>query len=185
MTALRHTLALPFVQALALALVLAAALILPAPSAAAQERREVPDFAVFGEAGPARLAQVENFVDAFKTVWSDQDAAALAALHTADTEWINAYARMFRGRDALEAFLRDRLFPEFNPAVSVEETLNMRTISIRFIGDDAAVVHMYTDGHRGASRNAGEDARRTHLHLVLADTPDGWRIAHTAIMDAR
>ena len=40
----------------------------------------------------------------------------------------------------------------------------MRPISIRFIGDDA---------------------RRSHLHLVLADTPEGWRIAHTAIMDAR
>jgi uncharacterized protein (TIGR02246 family) len=172
-------------QTLAVLLILAAALILPAPSVAAQDRREVPDFAVFGEVGPERLTQVQDFIDAFKAAWSTQDAATLAGLHTADTEWINAYARMFRGRDALETFLRDRLFPEFNPAVSVEETLNMRTISIRFIGDDAAVVHMYTDGHRGASRNAGADARRTHLHLVLAGTPGGWRIAHTAIMDAR
>lgn len=156
-----------------------------APSAGAQERREVPGFAVFGEGAPGAQGEIDAFIADFKSAWSSQDAAALAALHTADTEWINAYARMFRGRDALETFLRDRLFPEFNPAVSVEETLNMRTISIRFIGTDAAVVHMYTDGHRGASRNAGEDARRTHLHLVLADTPDGWRIAHTAIMDAR
>ncbi len=156
-----------------------------APSAGAQERREVPGFALFGEAAPGAQGEIDAFIADFKSAWSSQDATALAALHTADTEWINAYARMFRGRDALETFLRDRLFPAFNPAVSVEETLNMRTISIRFIGTDAAVVHMYTDGHRGASRNAGEDARRTHLHLVLADTPDGWRIAHTAIMDAR
>lgn len=156
-----------------------------APSAGAQERREVPGFAVFGEAAPGARAEIDAFIAAFKSAWSSQDAAALAALHTADTEWINAYARMFRGRDALETFLRERLFPAFDPAVSAEEAQNMRTISIRFIGTDAAVIHMYTDGHRGASRNAGEDARRTHMHLVLAATPDGWRIAHTAIMDAR
>jgi len=171
--------------ALPLVCLLAAVFALPPAPASAQERREVPEFAVFGDGTQQNVASVEAFIASFKLAWSSQDAAALAALHTADTEWINAYARMFRGREALETFLRDRLFPEFNPAVSVEETLNMRTISIRFIGDDAAVVHMYTDGHRGASRNAGEDARRTHLHLVLAGTPEGWRIAHTAIMDAR
>ena len=66
-----------------------------APSAGAQERREVPGFAVFGEAAPGARAEIDAFIAAFKSAWSSQDAAALAALHTADTEWINAYARIF------------------------------------------------------------------------------------------
>lgn len=165
------------------ALLLAASL--TAAPAVAQERREVPEFAVFGTPDGQAAAALDETLDAFRTAWSAEDAAALAALHTADTEWINAYARMFRGREALEAFLRDRLFPDFPPGTSAEEAANMRTISLRFIGQDAAVAHLYTDGRRGASRNAGEDARRTHIHLVFAATPEGWRIAHTAIMDAR
>ena len=40
-------------------------------------------------------------------------------------------------------------------------------------------------GERGPSRNAGEEMRRTHLHLVLAELDAGWKIVHTAIMDAR
>jgi hypothetical protein len=44
---------------------------------------------------------------------------------------------------------------------------------------------LYTDGQRGASRNAGEDRRRTHVHLVLERQDAGWKIVHTAIMDAR
>ena len=61
----------------------------------------------------------------------------------------------------------------------------MKTISIRYLGDDAAVVHLYTDGQRGPSRNEGEALRRTHLHLVLEKQSADWKVAHTAIMDAR
>jgi hypothetical protein len=61
----------------------------------------------------------------------------------------------------------------------------MQTISIRYLGEDAAVVHMYTEGQRGASRNEGEEVRRTHLHLVLAKQTAAWKVVHTAIMDAR
>ena len=61
----------------------------------------------------------------------------------------------------------------------------MRTISLRYVGDDAAVVHMYTEGRRGESWNEGEDVRRTHVHLVLAKRNAAWKVVHTAIMDAR
>lgn len=61
----------------------------------------------------------------------------------------------------------------------------MRPISVRYLGDDAAVVHMYTESPRGTSRNAGEDLRRTHFHLVLGKQDSAWKIVHTAIMDAR
>ena len=164
---------------------LLAAFLMAAPSLA-QERRQVPAFTTYGQpASVADAAAIDTAVARYKQAWGRQDVTALMALHAEDTEWINAYARIFRGREALGAFLRHRLFPAFDPAVSKREAANMRTISTRYLGDDTAVVHLYTDGDRGASRNAGEDLRRTHFHLVLGKDDEGWQIAHTAIMDAR
>lgn len=130
-------------------------------------------------------AALEALIERYKTAWARQDTEALIALHAEDVEWINAYARLFQGAAPLAEFLENRLFPAFSPEVSKQEVANMRTISVRYLGGDAAVVHMYTEGTRGASRNENEDVRRTHIHLVLASDPAGWKIVHTAIMDAR
>lgn len=152
----------------------------------AQERREIPEFRIYGEPASAEdRAAVDGLVQKFKDAWARQDTPALVALHASDTEWVNAYARIIRGAEPLGSFLRERLFPAFDPAISRQEAANMRTISIRFLGDDAAVVHLYTDGQRGASRNADEETRRTHMHLVIEQRESAWRIVHTAIMDAR
>lgn len=153
---------------------------------AAQERRQVPESRTYGEpASAGDKAAIDVLVQEYKSTWERQDTAGLIALHSPDTEWINAYARMFQGAAPLAEFLEERLFPEFDPKVSKQEVANMRTISIRYLGDDAAVVHMYTESRRGQSRNEGEDVRRTHLHLVLAKQNDAWKVVHTAIMDAR
>ena len=154
--------------------------------ALAQERRQVPEFTLHGEpARPGDEAELRAFLETFRDRWADQDTAGLMAMHTPDTEWINAYARMFQGRDALGDFLEERLFPAFDPDVSRDESALMQLISIRFLGQDGAVLHLYTDSQRGASRNGGESTRRTHFHLVLQREGTDWRIAHTAIMDAR
>lgn len=160
--------------------------LLGAPHVWAQERREVPEFRTYGEpASVADKAAVDGFIQSFKDAWARQDAVAIEALHASDTEWINAYARLIRGAEPLGKFLKERLFPAFDPAVSRQEVANMRTISIRFLGAEAAVVHLYTEGRRGESRNSGEAVRRTHMHLVLEQSASGWKIVHTAIMDAR
>lgn len=152
----------------------------------AQERRQVPDIAIFGEpATPSQMTAIEDLIEQYRTSWGQQDVAALASLHIEDTEWINAYARVLRGVDELAAFIETRLFPAFEPAVSEQEAANMKLISIRFLSAKAAVVHMYTDGTRGPSRNAEESHRRTHIHIVTVWQGDQWKIAHTAIMDAR
>lgn len=155
-------------------------------SVLAQGRREIPEPRTYGRPASAEDARaVDVLIRDFKDAWGRQDTAALIALHADDVEWINAYARIIRGAEPLGRFLEERLFPEFDPAVSRQEAANMKIISNRFIGDDAAVVHLYTDGQRGPSRNANEAPRRTHLHLVLERQQSDWRIVHTAIMDAR
>jgi uncharacterized protein (TIGR02246 family) len=157
-----------------------------ASTALAQQRGEFPEFRVFGEAAEETDAQaVDALIRDFGELWGRQDVEGLMALHAADVEWINAYGRMFRGRSALSDFLEARLFPAFVPSVSATEAANMQTLSIRYLGDDAAVVHLYTEGPRGAARDGAAGARRTHVHLVLEKPDERWRIAHTAIMDAR
>jgi uncharacterized protein (TIGR02246 family) len=164
---------------------LLAAALLALPGAA-QERREIPAARTYGEpANSAERSAIEALIEQYKDAWSRQDTQAWIALHAADTEWINAYARMFQGAMPLAGFIEHRLFPAFDSSASRQEIANMRTISVRYMGDDAAVVHMYTDGPRGPSRNAGESLRRTHLHLVLSKSSSVWKIVHTAIMDAR
>lgn len=167
---------------LTIALLTSAACALPS---AAQERRAIPAYRTYGAPTPEHAAAIAALIEAFKVAWGAEDVDALMALHAADVEWINAYARMFQEADSLGVFLEERLFPEFAPEVSRAEADNMRLISTRYLGDDAAVVHLYTDGQRGESRNAGEAVRRTHIHLVLARQAEGWRIVHVAIMDAR
>ena len=152
----------------------------------AQDRRGIPPFRVYGAPAHADdVAAIDSFIDAFRQSWGDQDTEALIALHADDTEWINAYARVFQDAAALGAFLEDRLFPAFDPAISAREAANMKIISIRHIGEDATVIHLYTDTNRGRSRIEGEEMRRTHIHLVLERRPGGWKVVHTAIMDAR
>jgi uncharacterized protein (TIGR02246 family) len=162
------------------------AVCLAAAPLSAQERRETFPFRAYGTpASRGDGAAIDALITGYKDAWARQDTAALIALHAQDTEWINAYARMFQGAAPLADFLQHRLFPDFPAEVSQQEAANMRTMSIRYLGGDAAVVHLYTEGNRGASRNSGEEVRRTHLHLVLGKEGKDWKVAHTAIMDAR
>lgn len=152
----------------------------------AQERREVPAFSVLGEAAcPLQAAEIDTFLSDYWDAWGNQDVDRLRTYHADDMEWINAYARMFQNADDLAAFMRDRLFPAFDPAVSRQEVANARAVSIRYLGPNAAIAHYYTDSARGPSQNDGEALRRTHFHLVIERQNDSWQVVHTVIMDAR
>lgn len=151
----------------------------------AAERRVLPGYSEFGDPGEETREAVTELLEAFKVSWANQDVEAHMALFAEDAEWINAYARMFRGKEELAVFLDDRLFPNFDPRVSMEEMANSKLLSIRYISDTAAVIHIATDGTRGESTIPGELMRRTHLHLVVENRQGVWLVVHTAIMDAR
>lgn len=165
---------------------LAIALPMLATEAQAQERRQIPAYREIGvEAGSDQRQALLDFLRSYRDAWSEENTGAFIALHTDDTEWINAYARMFTDAPSLADFLENRLFPAFGPGVSRTEAENMEMISMRALGDDTAVLHLYTDGNRGPSAVAGRLLRRTHFHLVLVRQSGQWKVAHTAIMDAR
>ncbi|MEO1489352.1 MAG: SgcJ/EcaC family oxidoreductase [Pseudomonadota bacterium] len=154
---------------------------------AAQERGAIPEYRTFGAAPSQADAQaLEELFDAYRSAWSRQDAQALAALHTPDTEWTNAFARIIQGSDALQAFLGNRMFPGFPRQVSEAEAESLTPISLRYVGDDVAVWHIYAESRRNGDRDNPQEARRVHFHFVIEKGADNaWRIAHTAIFDAR
>ncbi|WP_018997802.1 DUF4440 domain-containing protein [Hirschia maritima] len=157
-----------------------------ASSALAQERWEIPEYKIYG--APSKEADaiaIDTLLETFRKAWEAEDAATVAGLHSDNVEWINAYARMFQSSDALEQFLEKRLFPAFRASASESESRNMKSISRRYLGEDAVILHLYTDGSRGKSINEGQVLRRTHFHFVLEKNCDNWTIAHVAIMDAR
>lgn len=65
------------------------------------------------------------------------------------------------------------------------EIRSANLISIRYLGGDGAVLHLYTDGSQGESAIPDRELRRTHIHLVFAKVDAQWKITHTAIMDAK
>lgn len=157
-----------------------------AASAIGQQRWQVPEFRVFGEpSSQADAKAIDALMQEFKEAWSAQQTERLLNTHARDVEWVNAYARIFRGTEALQVFLDETLFPAFEPDISRGEADSMTPISRRYVGDSAAVLHWYTDGRRGRSRNEGENPRRTHLHFVLGKQDGSWKIVHLAIFDAR
>ena len=65
------------------------------------------------------------------------------------------------------------------------EIRSANLISIRYLGGDGAVLHLFTDGSRGESTIPDREMRRTHIHLVFAKVDAQLEIKHTAIMDAK
>ncbi|RBP51729.1 YybH family protein [Arenicella xantha] len=144
----------------------------------AQARGEIPAYAHFGD---KKTASIDDFITQYQTAWRELDASSFAKMHSKDTEWTNAFARIFRGREALEIFVKERLFPQFAQMQSNIDTLDLHAISSRILSDSAAVLHLYTD----LGTPTDQSVRRVHFHLVLANNGGEWEIVHTAIMDPR
>jgi len=152
--------------------------------AQAQERREIPDYKVFGTAeNPDEANQIARLISDYTSAWKELDARALISLHTRDTEWTNAFARIFQNSQALGQFLETQLFPQFERTFSENESLQIETVSLRYLSDDAVVIHLFTEFQGSTVKNS--ELRRTHFHLVAQQYESTWKIAHTAIMDAR
>ena len=111
-------------------------LLLVAMAANGAERREVMDFVEVGSPDGEARAGVELLIASFVESWANQDVSAHMALFSGDAEWINAYARMFRGTTELAVFLEERLFPNWDIDVSREEMANARLVSVRYLGDE-------------------------------------------------
>lgn len=145
---------------------------------------ELPAYAVFSEPpSPADAEAIATLMRDFSIAWGRGDAAGAAAAYASDVEWTNAFGEVIRGSGELQRKLA-RLFTEDEAAVATGEETSYRPLSLRYIGDDAAIVHGVTTSMRGGAAD-GSAARRVHLTFVLAKRAGTWKIVHQVIMDAR
>ena len=144
---------------------------------------KLPEYQVLGEpASPEDAEAIGTVMRRFAEAWSAGDASAAASLYAEDAEWTNAFGDVVRGSDNLQMFL-SWVFSRDEEA-SEGESAQSRPLSLRYLGDDVAVVHGRTMSTRGAARS-GEGPRRVHVTFILAKQSGEWRIVHQMIMDAR
>tara|TARA_R110002073_G_scaffold145297_1_gene297427 strand:+ start:58 stop:576 length:519 start_codon:yes stop_codon:yes gene_type:complete len=160
------------------------ALMLIFSTVAFAEYYPAPEYRVFGEPhSAADKTDIDELIEAFTTAWAEEDAAAVAAVHSDDAEWINAFGRTYRGNQVLEEFLESGLFPAFDSEISRREMETFQVLSRRYIGADGAVLNTIMDSDRGSSVGAG--SRRVSLNLVLEKIDGEWKIVHQVITDLR
>lgn len=150
----------------------------------AEERPPLPEYRAFGEAASAEdAAALREVMQQFGEAWGRGDAEAVAAHYADDAEWTNAFGDVVRGADSLQVFLTE-LFSQDSDTTATGETMNYRPLSMRYLGDDVAIVHGVTTSTRGEARG-GEGERRVHITYVYAREEGAWQIVHQMIMDAR
>jgi len=159
------------------------------------EYAPLPEFRVFGKpAAVSDEAAISDLMRRFGQAWGTQDVDSAVAAYTDDAEWINAFADVYRGHEELRGQFT-RLFERFESGEDEAEgaegnkaqrpAMKRGQLSLRYIGDDAAVVHSYTESDWGVSRD-DSGLRRVHITFVLEKQQAGnWLIAHQMIMDAR
>jgi uncharacterized protein (TIGR02246 family) len=143
-----------------------------------------PEYKVFGEPPSEQDAQaISSLMRRFGQARSANDAKGAAAAFSDDAEWTNAFGDVVRGSANLEKFLA-WLFAGDEPGTTQGESTSYKPLSIRYLGDDVAILHGMTQSTRGPARS-GEGPRRVHLTWVVAKDNDEWRIVHQMIADAR
>lgn len=145
---------------------------------------DLPEYRVFGEAASAEDAEaITSVMQRLGQAWGSGDADAVAALYAEDAEWTNAFGNVIRSPAELRAFLAS-MFSQDAPGTSASELSSYRPLSLRYVGDNVAIVHGVVTSTREDARS-GEGLRRVHNTYVLTNESGDWQIIHHIIMDAR
>ena len=117
------------------------------------------------------------------SAFRELNADHLANVYADDADFTNAFGTSVHGGEKIVAYLRD-LFA--NPNFASGKPVRPPDASIRFVGDDVAVVKTYIE-REGQQTSEGEKmaVRRNHSLKVLERQDDGWRVVSELYMDAR
>lgn len=141
----------------------------------------LPDYRVFGKAySEADERAIDQLIERFRIAWVNQDAATVAAIHSDEVEWINAFGRTYRGADQLEKFLATTLFPAVVAEAWRQATASYIPVSRRYLGTDTAVINAQMHSIPGSAIS-----RRVYLNFVLTKHDGKWEIAQQVISDIR
>lgn len=121
--------------------------------------------------------QLRDLFNRMCLAWTNGDARAYGACFTADCDYVSYDGYWERGRDPMVRS-HDKLFR----GVLSGTALVGEVESIRYLGDDVALVHA-TGSVLVAWRTRLPKRRRTRNTIVAVRTPDGW--CFTAIHNGR
>lgn len=119
--------------------------------------------------GPADEAAVKSVLLRFQESWNTPDMPHIEDLFTDDADFVVITGKWLKGRDEIVGYHRDLL-----KGVYRDSHLFVDDITVRFVRDDLAIVHMAS----GANfTRAQEQFRRTSLSTsTLMKTGGKWRI---------
>jgi uncharacterized protein (TIGR02246 family) len=111
------------------------------------------------------------------------DASGLDEIYADDADWTNAFGTTKHGRDEIVAYL-EVLFADEH--FGAGRLVGPPQVSVRFLGDDVAVVKTYIE-REGQETVAGAQLpiRRNHSLKVLERRHGRWLIVSEMYMDAR
>lgn len=142
------------------------------------------EYEIYGTpAAETDKASIDDVMTKLWLGWAEENASAVAKVHTIDAEWTNAFGRTYRGSEELEEFLKNILFPAFDKEISEKEAASFVEISRRYIGDDAAVITGRIESDRGSS--VGTSNRKIGFTFVLTRFHQEWKISNQVITDIR
>jgi uncharacterized protein (TIGR02246 family) len=152
-------------------------------SDAAESLAFLPPYRAAGATAHEDSAAIAALMGALAQGWDRGDAAAVAAVYSADAEWTTVSGIVLRGTAEIREYLEWH-FGQTLPDTPAEEGMAYRRLSTRYLNRDAAVLHDVTTTRRDAARAVpGQGVRRVHNTLVLAREPDGsWKIVHHMAM---
>lgn len=151
--------------------------------ASAQDFYPRPEYRQFGSPVMQEHAEeLDVFIQEFLRAWRSQDAQAVAAMHTQDVEWINAFGRAFRGREDLQKFLETVLFPNFSAEQWEQGMASYEPVSRHYLGN-IVVINSQLRSSPGSAVQGNQ--RRVSLNFVLVKEAGRWEIAQQIISDIR
>ena len=126
------------------------------------------------------VAALESLFETYHEAWWAEDHESLIATYWPDAHWTNAFGLVLRGHEEMRAF-----FPVMFRQFDASETAKSKTIHIRFIGDDVAIVQRFTQSGGGIANRDGEGQRQIQITNVLQKRNGQWKTLHQMIMDVR
>lgn len=122
------------------------------------------------------LTDPRQVADGFAEAWNDADADALASLFVPDADFVNVVGLWWTTRDQIRAHHAYGFRHMFGDSVLI-----LRRVTVRRLGDDAAVVHAAWRMTGQVNPDGGGAGERTGvLTCTVARQPDGGWLAVSA-----
>jgi uncharacterized protein (TIGR02246 family) len=113
----------------------------------------------------------EEIAEEFKKAWNSHEMASLASLFCEDATFINRFGHYVRGVQEIVS-----LHAPIHETIYSDSTMENEVIATIALGDDAAVVHLWSRLTVGNAHPAGPHAVDTVILAVLRLRSDDWLI---------